>query len=812
MSIQVIAVCYKTQAKKGLDGFRFTDTKTGHVQDVPLIAVRAALSKNASSISGIGLNQAVVSGAIKSKKDIDMFTGTNGSLDRYPALVHGKLISNNSIIILGKLKDGGYRVCNFEGKALNASQSQIVDFGKKVGIANGKIVDNGDGKAYISAIYGTFESMDDTLQAPKISSGLAKDLDKKNNGLNNVKSEAGEKRIQQIRKNDAENVKAAAKKAKESRFRNYNLVSEVPLSRSKIHDVDPNTGLTVEQKLSAVMFALKATKPFYYSTMSTLNIIEADPETSGLDTMGVTFDKMYYSADFVKELSMPELMFVLIHEMCHLLMGHTVRQGERDHQLWNIATDLYINKSIAAEFGLTKPGVVVNMDTSNQNKFAKITMLNFGLYISSLDVEKDIPEGIYSELNDSLQKEIEKLKQSGKLGQGQNQNGQGQSQSGQNQSGQNQNGQGQSSQSQSGQGQSGQNNAQSNQSQTGQSGQGQMGQNGQGQPGQGGQSGQAQAGQQGNSQGQGQSGQSGAGSQYHEVDINLRGNKATIVIDEQGNVVGTYKDGGGCSGESGSQVDPNRPIDKGDFVLDKEAVSMSKSQAKDKARKVASRARQMHSQVYGGHSDSWVAREVELIYAPKVNWRTLVRNQLQALNKHITTYAAPDRRFIGRRQIMPGPKKVLPDALRDVVVAIDTSGSISQTDLGMALFQLKDMLKQFDTEAHMLYWDTAVRTDVAFKNVDEALSIKPAGGGGTDANCVFEYITSVKYKKTHKGKQPQLVIVFTDGYFGKIRSEFKTKFNSKTVWVVLRDTINGYKTREKFDAPFGKSAEFSYDD
>lgn len=786
-------MCYKTQAKKGLDGFRFIDTKTGHVQDVPLIAVRAALSNNASSISGIALNQSVVSGAVKPKKDIDMFTGTNGLLDRYPALVHGKLISKNSIIILGTLKDGGYRVCNFEGKALNASQSQIIDFGKKVGIANGKIVDNGDGKVHISAISGTFESADSTLQAPKISKGLAKDLDKKGNGFNNVKSEAGEKRIQQIRKNDGENFKDAAKKAKESRFRHYNLVSEVPLSRSKIHEVDPNTGLTVEQKLSAVMFALKATKPFYYSTMSTLNIIEADTETSGLDTMGVTFDKMYYSADFVKELSMPELMFVLIHEMCHLLMGHTVRQGERDHQLWNIATDLYINKSIAVEFGLTQPGVVVNIGDANQNKFARITMLNFGLYISSLDVEKDIPEGLYSELNDSLQKEINKLKQSGQLGQsgqnGQGQNGQGQGQSGQGQTGQS--GQGQS-------GQSGQNDGQSNQ--------------GQGQGGQGGQPGQGQVGQQGNQPGQGQGGQSGAGGQYHEVDINLRGNKATVVVDENGNVVGTYKDGGGCSGQSGSQVDPNRPIDKGDFILDKEAVSMSKSQAKDKARKVASRARQMHSQVYGGHCDSWIAREVELIYAPKVNWRTLVRNQLQALNKHITTYAAPDRRFIGRRQIMPGPKKVLPDALRDVVVALDTSGSISQTDLGMALFQLKDMLKQFDTEAHMMYWDTEVRTDIAFKNVDEALSIKPAGGGGTDANCIFEYITSVKYKKTHKGKQPQLVIVFTDGYFGDIKPEFKTKFNSKTIWVVLRDTINGYKAREKFDAPFGKSAEFSYDD
>ena len=257
-------------------------------------------------------------------------------------------------------------------------------------------------------------------------------------------------------------------------------------------------------------------------------------------------------------------------------------------------------------------------------------------------------------------------------------------------------------------------------------------------------------------------------------------------------------------------MDPNRPIDKGDFVLDKDAVTMSKSQAKDRARKVAARAKQMHSQVY---SDSWVAREVDLIYAPKVNWRTLVRNKLQALNKHITTYAAPDRRFIGRRQIMPGPKKVLPDALRDVVVAIDTSGSISPTDLGMALYQLKDLLDTYDTQAHMLYWDTAIRTDVEFKSSEDALRIKPAGGGGTDANCIFEYITSSKYKKTHKGKQPQIVIIFTDGYFGTIKQEFKSKFDSKTIWVVLRDTINGYdKTAPKFEPPFGKSAEFSHDD
>jgi len=263
---------------------------------------------------------------------------------------------------------------------------------------------------------------------------------------------------------------------------------------------------------------------------------------------------------------------------------------------------------------------------------------------------------------------------------------------------------------------------------------------------------------------------------------------------------------------SGGAVDPNRPIDKGDFILDKESVTLSQAQAKDRARKVAARAKQMHSQVYGGHSESWVAREVELIYAPKVNWRTLVRNHLQALNKYITTYAAPDRRFLGRKAIMPGPKKVLPDALRDVVVGIDTSGSISPQDLGMALFQLKDLLDHYNTEAHMLYWDTAVRTDVAFKNAEEALRIKPAGGGGTDANCVFEYITSPNYRKRHQGKKPRLVIIFTDGYFGDIRPEFKSAFDNKTVWVVLRDPANGYKTREKFEAPFGKSAEFSHDD
>lgn len=84
------------------------------------------------------------------------------------------------------------------------------------------------------------------------------------------------------------------------------------------------------------------------------------------------------------------------------------------------------------------------------------------------------------------------------------------------------------------------------------------------------------------------------------------------------------------------------------------------------------------------------------------------------------------------------------DTVGTVLIAIDTSGSISNKDIAKALKQIQDLLHKFKSKGVILYWDTEVAAKADFNNINEALKLRPAGGGGTDPNCVFKDILEDK--------------------------------------------------------------------
>lgn len=58
---------------------------------------------------------------------------------------------------------------------------------------------------------------------------------------------------------------------------------------------------------------------------------------------------MYQSVIGFDDLSLLERLAVLKHEMLHILYHHIQRQGDRDHKLWNYATDCALNQHIKKE-------------------------------------------------------------------------------------------------------------------------------------------------------------------------------------------------------------------------------------------------------------------------------------------------------------------------------------------------------------------------------------------------------------------------------------------------------------------------------
>lgn len=64
--------------------------------------------------------------------------------------------------------------------------------------------------------------------------------------------------------------------------------------------------------------------------------------------------RLEFSQKFVNKLSMPESKGLIAHEIMHLALNHHTRRQGRDHELWNIAGDLAINRDLI-ECGFVLP-------------------------------------------------------------------------------------------------------------------------------------------------------------------------------------------------------------------------------------------------------------------------------------------------------------------------------------------------------------------------------------------------------------------------------------------------------------------------
>ena len=94
------------------------------------------------------------------------------------------------------------------------------------------------------------------------------------------------------------------------------------------------------------------------------------------------------------------------------------------------------------------------------------------------------------------------------------------------------------------------------------------------------------------------------------------------------------------------------------------------------------------------------------------------------------------------------------------------------------LAQLYVISKELGTMLNIAYWDVAV-TDVYkdVKNPDEVGKCIPHSSGGTDAECIYDYLHAHKIV-------PKILLVFTDGCFYKVPDSKVGKMKEKTIVVL----------------------------
>lgn len=233
------------------------------------------------------------------------------------------------------------------------------------------------------------------------------------------------------------------------------------------------------------------------------------------------------------------------------------------------------------------------------------------------------------------------------------------------------------------------------------------------------------------------------------VDERFRGMSSQEVFD----ILMDEGEGGG--GEGGEEGDEGGGLDQhdwesGDSLTDKEREEIQKEvdQALRQGRVLAGK--------FGGR----MSREIGALLEPKVRWQDQLRDYLSSLadGKDVSTWQRVNRRWLQHDMYMPS---TLSESMGRIVVGVDTSGSIGGVQLNAFLSEVKAICENISPElVDLLYWDTEVAAHEVYArdNLDKLVGqTKPAGGGGTDASCVPQYIKE-------RGIKPECAVMLTDGY------------------------------------------------
>jgi predicted metal-dependent peptidase len=188
------------------------------------------------------------------------------------------------------------------------------------------------------------------------------------------------------------------------------------------------------------------------------------------------------------------------------------------------------------------------------------------------------------------------------------------------------------------------------------------------------------------------------------------------------------------------------------------AQELSADEQRELARDIDEAIRQ--GALIAGKVGSGGDRDLEALLKPQIDWREVLRDFITSTctGSDYSTWRRPNRRYVATGYYLPSG---ITEQVGELVVAIDTSGSIRSAELTRFLSEVKGICDTVRPERiRLLYWDTKVCADETYdtNELDKlASSTKPAGGGGTSVDCVTEYITKHNINA-------QAAIVLTDGH------------------------------------------------
>ena len=241
--------------------------------------------------------------------------------------------------------------------------------------------------------------------------------------------------------------------------------------------------------------------------------------------------------------------------------------------------------------------------------------------------------------------------------------------------------------------------------------------------------------------------------------------------------------------KTGAKHNIGAPMDEHDYGR---GDGLSDDEAADEEKEVREALQQ--GGIVAGMRGATLPRAIEDALLPKVDWREMLRDFVSEVCKgrDELTWRQYDRRRMACDMYVPSTES---ETVGELVLAIDTSGSISQDDLAAVASEVSKLCEEVEPSAlRVVWWDTAVHGEQRFEPGDYsgiAHLLKPKGGGGTRVGCVSEYLSKL-------GSKPEAVIVFTDGY---VEHNFTWNVGCPTLWILPERGGNS-----TFTPPTGKVA------
>ena len=224
-------------------------------------------------------------------------------------------------------------------------------------------------------------------------------------------------------------------------------------------------------------------------------------------------------------------------------------------------------------------------------------------------------------------------------------------------------------------------------------------------------------------------------------------------------------------------VEVSNGLDEHDW---ESAEGMSKEEKEVLAKDIDQALRQ--GAILAGKMSANVPREISEILEAKVDWREAMREFVTSFcaDKDESTWRRPSRRWIGQDVYMPS---MIGESVGRIVIGIDMSGSIGDEEVGQFLGEVKKICETVKPEGiDLLYWDTRVCQHEKYEQdqLDNLISsTKPRGGGGTDPQCIVDYMGKKKIKA-------ECAVILTDGYV----SSWGEGWSCPTLWGITTDVTS----------------------